>query len=234
MDYREQQAESVFSKKQIAMAMVAIFAVYGTMAYFVQTLGNARPKMAADLNGLSLISWSVSIPSLVGAFVTLIFGKLSDIYGRRIMLLVSVIFALIGAVLSAISPNFVFLIVASVISAFGTGGMMPLVFAVVGDIFPPSKRSKWIGLLNIPTGVFSLIGPTLGGWFVDHLSWRYLYWIWLPLLFVCLITVPIGVPSIINTSIKRKIDVLGCILVAIASGYFVALLDTLFPHRESC
>jgi len=215
---QEQQGEPVFSKKQIAMGMVAIFAVYGTLAYFIQTLGIARPKIAANLNGLPLYSWAVSIPSLISAFVTLIFGKLSDIYGRRIMLLVSLMFALIGAILGAISPNFVFMIGASVVLAFGTGAMMPLVFAVVGDIFPPSKRSKWIGLLNIPTGVFSLIGPTLGGWFVDNLSWRYLYWISLPLLVVCLITVPIGVPSIINTNIKRKIDVLGCILVGMASS----------------
>ena len=134
------------------------------------------------------------------------------------MLMISVIFALIGTILGALSPNYVFLIVAGVIAAFGTGAMMPLVFAVVGDIFPPSRRSKWIGLLNIPTGIFSLIGPTMGGWFVDHLSWRYLYWLMLPLLVVCLITVPIGVPSLISTNAKRKIDVLGCILVAIASS----------------
>ena len=215
---QEQRTDSDFTKRQIVLGMVAIFAVYGTMAYFVQTLGIARPKMAADLNGMRLYSWAVSIPSLVSAFVTLIFGKFSDIYGRRVMLMVSVIFCLIGTILSAMSPNFIFLIVASVIAAFGTGSMMPLVFAVVGDMFPPEKRSKWIGLLNIPTGVFSLIGPTLGGWFVDNLSWRYLYWISLPLLVVCLLTVPIGVPSVINSGVKRKIDVLGCILVAIASS----------------
>ena len=89
MHSQELQAEPVFSKKQVTMGMVAIFAVYGTMAYFVQALGIARPKIAADLNGLPLYSWAVSIPSLVSAFVTLIFGKLSDIYGRRIMLLIS-------------------------------------------------------------------------------------------------------------------------------------------------
>ena len=214
-------AEYNFSKKQITWAMVAIFAVYGTMAYFVQTLTIARPKMAADLDGMALYSWAVSIPSLISAFVTLIFGKLSDIYGRRIMLLISVIFCLVGTIMSALSPNFVFLIVASVISAVGTGAMMPLVFAVVGDVFPPSQRSKWIGLLNIPIGIFSLIGPTMGGWFVDNLSWRYLFWISLPLLVVCLITVPIGVPSLIQKGISRKIDYKGCFLVGIASATMI-------------
>jgi MFS family permease len=216
-----QKAEYDHTKRQITLGLVAIFAVYGTMAYFVQTLTIARPKIAADLNGMSLYAWAVTIPSLVSAFVTLVFGKLSDIYGRRIMLLISVVSCLTGTILGAISPNFTFLIVAGVISALGTGAMMPLVFAVVGDLFPPEKRGKWIGLLNIPTGFFSLIGPTMGGWFVDNLSWRYLYWISLPLLLVCLITVPIGVPSLISSGVKRRIDVLGCVLVAIASSTLI-------------
>jgi MFS family permease len=216
-----QKAEYDFSKRQITLGLVAIFAVYGTMAYFVQTLTNARPKIAANLNGMDLYAWAVTIPSLISAFVTLVFGKLSDIYGRRILLLISVICCLIGTILGAFSPNFKFLIVAGVISALGTGAMMPLVFAVVGDLFPPEKRGKWIGLLNIPTGFFSLIGPTLGGWFVDNLGWRYLYWISLPLLVVCLITVPIGVPSLVSSGVKRKIDVLGCILVGIASSTLI-------------
>ena len=211
-------AEYVFSRKQIFWAMTAIFAVYGALAFSLQTLTIARPKMAADLNGMSLYAWSVSIPSLVSAFVTLIFGKFSDIYGRRIMLLISLVSMLIGTVLAALSPSFIFLIAVSVLIAVGTGAMMPLVFAVVGDMFPPEKRSKWIGLLNIPMGFFALIGPALGGWFVDNLSWRYIYWSLLPLLAFCLITVPIGVPSIVSRGLKRKIDVLGCIYVAIASS----------------
>jgi MFS family permease len=214
---QQQPTEYNYTKRQITLGLVAIFAVYGTMSYFIQTLTIARPKMAADLDGMSLYAWSVSIPSLVMAFATLIFGKFSDIYGRRIMLLVSVIICLVGTVLCAISPTFVFLIAASVLSAMGSGAMMPLVFSVVGDLFPPSKRAKWIGLLNVPTGICSLIGPTLGGWFVDNLSWRYLYWISLPLLIVCLVTVPIGVPSI-RSAAKGRIDVLGCILVAVASS----------------
>lgn len=201
------------------MGLVAIFAVYFSMAYFVQTLssGVIRPKIAADLNGMPLYAWAVAIPSLVMAFATLVFGKLSDMYGRRIMLLVSVVLSIAGTVLCAISPTFVFLIVASAIYALGVGAVMPLVFSVVGDLFPPEKRSKWIGLLHIPTGVCSLIGPYLAGWFKDYGNWRHLFWIALPLLIVCLIAVVLGIPSIARRE-KRKIDVLGCVLVAVASS----------------
>ena len=177
-----QSTEYQFSKKQILWGLVAIFAVYGTMAFTVQSMAVARPKIAADLDGLSLYGWSMSIPSLVMALVTIIFGKFSDMYGRRIMLMISLVAALAGNILSALSPNFVFLIVASAIAALGAGAMMPLVFAVVGDLFPPSRRSKWVGLLNIPLGVFTLTGPILGGYIVDAWSWRYLYWLAIPLL----------------------------------------------------
>jgi len=160
---KQQPAEYNYSKRQVTLGLVAIFAVYGTMSYFVQSLTIARPKMAADLDGMSLYSWAVSIPSLVTAFATLVFGKFSDMYGRRIMLMISTITCLVGTILCALSPTFIFLIIASVICSMGSGAMMPLVFSVVGDLFPPSKRSKWIGLLNIPIGFFSLIGPTMGG-----------------------------------------------------------------------
>ncbi|MBN2320854.1 MAG: MFS transporter [Acidobacteria bacterium] len=213
-----QSEEYRFSRKQIVWGLVAIFAAYGTVAYSVQTLTIARPKIAADLDGLSLYAWSVSIPSLVMALVTVIFGKFSDMYGRRIMLMISLIASLVGTVLSALSPNFIFLIVASAIAALGAGAMMPLVFAVVGDLFPPAKRSKWVGLLNIPLGVFTLTGPALGGFVVDTLNWRYLFWLAIPLLVFCLITVPVGVPSLMNRDSTRKIDVKGCIWVALAAS----------------
>jgi MFS family permease len=200
------------------MGLVAIFAVYGTMAYFVQSLSIARPKMAAELNGMSLYAASVSIPALVGAFATLIYGKFSDLYGRRKMLLIAVSFALASAVMCACAPSFVFLIAATVVGSFGSGAMMPLVFAAIGDLFPPEKRGKWIGLLNIPVGTCALVGPILGGWFVDNLSWRYLYLIALPFLAVCIFTIPAGIPSVVNRDAKPKIDVLGCIVVAIASS----------------
>ncbi|MBN2241946.1 MAG: MFS transporter [Acidobacteria bacterium] len=215
---RALEAEYPFSRKQVLWGLVAIFAVYGTVAFSVQTLTIARPKIAADLDGLSLYGWSVSIPSLVMALVTVIFGKFSDMYGRRVMLMIALAASLAGTVLSALSPNFIFLIAASAVAALGAGAMMPLVFAVVGDLFPPAGRGKWVGLLNIPLGVFTLTGPALGGFVVDALNWRYLFWMAIPLLCFCLVTVPVGVPSLMNRDSSRRIDVKGCIWVALAAS----------------
>jgi MFS family permease len=210
-----------YDKKHIVLGLIAIFLVYGIMASFIQMLNIARPKIAADLNGMSLYAWSVSIPGVVSAFVTLLFGKLSDMYGRRIMLLLSVLFALIGTVLSALSTNFVFMIFATSIGALGTGAMMPLVFAVVGDMFSPAERSKWIGWLNAPMGVAAFIGPTLGGWFSDNWGWQYVFWILVPFLVLCFFLVMIGLPPLSRRGSEPRIDFLGSLLVTVASSLLI-------------
>jgi MFS family permease len=210
-------AEVGMARKQTILGLVAVFAVYGTMYFFVQTTNIARPRIAADLDGMSLYSYSISIPALAAAFVTLVFGKFSDMYGRRIILLVSLGFFLAGTILSAISPTFLFLIAANSVSRVGSSAVMMLSFSVLGDMFAPAERSKWIGLLNIPAFIFAFIGPTLGGWFVDNLSWRHLYWMTAPLLVFCLAIVAIGVPAPLKRQV-HKIDFRGCLLVAVASS----------------
>jgi MFS family permease len=209
-----------YSRKQLILGLIAVFAAFGTMSYFIQTLNIARPRMAADLDGMSLYSYSISIPGLAAAFVTLIFGKFSDMYGRRLMLLVSLGFFLAGSILSAVSPTFIFLIAANSIARVGSSAVMMLGYAVLGDMYPPAERSKWVGLLNIPSGIFALFGPTLGGWFVDNLSWRYLYWTVVPLLILCLVLVAKGVPSLVKR-VAHKIDVRGCLLVAVAASTMI-------------
>ena len=215
---QEPAAQYDYHKKQIVLGLVAIFLVYGAIAYFIQALNIARPKIAAELDGMHLYSWSVSIPGLIGAFVTLIYGKLSDTYGRRIMLLICVAFALLSSILSVFSTSFVFLIVAISIGSLGVGAIMPLVFAVVGDMFSPVERSKWVGMLQIPMGIAALFGPALGGWFTDTLGWQYFFWSTVPLFVLCLILIPIGIPPLAVRGIKQKIDVRGCLLVTLASS----------------
>ncbi len=209
--------EFALSRRKIILGLVAIFAIYSCNTYFIQTLGVARPRMAADLNGMALYAWSISIPSLAAAFVTLLFAKFSDMYGRRIMLLISLAFYLAGTMLSALSPTFPILIGASTILRIGSGGLVPVCYAVLGDMFAPAERSKWVGLLNIPRGVFAMVGPTLGGWFVDKLSWRHLFWMGAPMIVLCFLLVPMGVPAETRRA-ARKIDTRGAALVAIASS----------------
>jgi MFS family permease len=99
--------------------------------------------------------------------------------------------------------------------------MMPLVFAVVGDMFPPVEASKWIGWLNAPMGIAALFGPTLGGWFSDNWGWQYVFWVLVPLLVLCLILVSIGLPPLARRVAEPKIDFLGSLLVTLASSLMI-------------
>lgn len=210
-------SEVEWSRKQIVLGLVAIFSLQFTMNLFLQTQGIAKPRMAADLDGMALYSWSLSVPGLAAAFVTLLFSKFSDMYGRRFMLLICMVLSIAGTVCSALAPTYVILIAGDTLSRLGTGALIPILYSVLGDMFEPAPRSRWVGLLRIPQGLLALLGPTIGGWFVDNLSWRHLYWLGVPFLVFCLILVPIGVPSTVRP-VRRNIDVRGAVLVAIASS----------------
>ncbi len=208
---------AVYDKRHRFFGLLAVFLIYGTLGYYIQALNIARPQIAAAFDSTALISWSVSLPALVGAFVTLLYGKLSDMYGRRVLLLVSMVFALVGTALAALSPSFPFLIVVTSIGALGIGGMMPLIMAAIGDMYPPVERSKWIGMLNIPMGIATFLGPTLGGWLSDTWGWNYVFWAAVPFLVIGLILIPLGIPKLAARSRSHAIDIRGCVLSILAS-----------------
>ena len=210
-----------FSSKIVVLGLSAVFLTY-FLAYFM-TLGLnvASPMIAADLNGMNLFSWAISIPALAMAFTTLLFGKFSDMYGRRTMLLVSMFFFMAGAIIGAISQTFVINIIARVVNGLGLGALSALCFSVIGDLYAePVQRSKWTGLLNIGAGVAAAIGPILVGIITDNLSWRYFFWVTVPIALISIILVSIGVPRLTERE-EHKIDYLGALLMAVASSCMI-------------
>ena len=226
-----QPADSAFTKKQIGMSIAAIYVGYFMYSYFMQTLNAAAPKIVADLKGMPLYSWSVSIPSLGMAIGTLLGGKLSDIYGRRILLLGSMLLMLIGAFLCSISPTIASFIASRTVLYTGMGTLAPLCYTIIGDIFlGAADRGKWIGLLNIPMGIPTLFGPTLGGWLTDNAGWRHIFWWSLPLAFLCVFVI-YRMPALKQGAINR-IDVSGAITVIVASTaliFGISFAGTMYP-----
>ncbi len=208
------------AKKKLTMALVAIFSAYFVAQLYMQGLNVVQPIIAADLNGMALYAWGVSMPGLASAIATLIFGKLSDIYGRNKILTVSFVFFLIGSIIGALSPTFVVNVVARFVIALGQGALMPLAFAVIGDLFDPVQRSKWSGLLNIPAGICAFFGPTLAGILADKFSWPIFFWMFVPLTIISLVLIFIGVPGITH-KMKHKIDYVGAILIVVASALMI-------------
>ena len=232
---QQQIAESGGNGKKTTLGLATVFLTYFAFSYYFQILLSAFPRIAADLDGMPLYSWGVAIPNLGLAFSMLVVGKLSDLYGRRAVLIATLSVCLLGTFWCAFASSFVMLIAARTFLSVGQGGLAPLCFSVFGDMFESAERSRWVGLLNIPAGIFALIGPTLGGWFVDNLSWRYIFWCGAPLLLVSLLMV-IFCLSGRTQSAKPKIDSRGVLLAAVASSTMIlafSMAGSMYPWAST-
>ena len=191
------------------------------LAALDQTIvGTALPKIIADLRGLSEITWVVSAYLLAQAVSVPITSKLSDIFGRKVLFFFNVIVFLIGSVMSGAAPSMGWLIAARAIQGVGGGGLAAAAFTIIADIFPPRERGKWTGLIASMFGLASVIGPTLGGYITDHLTWRWVFYVNLPVGLIALIVAGFALPNI-KRDLRGKIDWLGCLTIA---GAVVPLL----------
>src|SRR4051812_20992717 len=154
--------------------MVIITALMMTMllAALDQTIvSTALPKIAVDLNGLNKYTWVATSYLLASAVVTPIYGKLGDLYGRKKIFLTSIVIFLIGSALCGMAQSMNQLVVFRALQGLGGGGLMALVFAIIGDVIPPRQRGKYMGYFGAVFGVSSVAGALLGGFFCHQPGW---------------------------------------------------------------
>ncbi len=193
------------------------------LAALDQTIvSTALPTIVGDLKGGSHIAWVITAYLLATTVSTPLWGKLGDQYGRKIFFQAAIVIFLVGSVLSGLSQSMFELIAFRAIQGLGAGGLMVGAQAIVGDIVSPRERGRYVGLFGAVFGVASIVGPLLGGVFVDDLTWRWIFYINIPIGVVALIVVASQVPGKLSR-IHHVIDYIGTIVLSLAATSFILL-----------
>lgn len=198
------------AKQGIILAiMLALF-----LGALDQTIvGTALPQIITDLSGANLYTWVVTIYLLASTVTVPIYGKLSDMYGRKPLLLTGVGLFLIGSVLAGLSQNIEQLIIFRGIQGLGAGALFPIALATIGDLYSAKERGRYQGLFGAVFGLASLIGPALGGWLTDTFSWHLIFYVNLPIGLISIAIILIELPTIKGRA-NQKIDFLGTLVFA--------------------
>jgi EmrB/QacA subfamily drug resistance transporter len=201
------------SKRAKQGIIVAIMLALFLGALDQTIVGTALPKIITDLSGANLYTWVVTIYLLASTVTVPIYGKLSDMYGRKPLLLTGVGLFLLGSVLSGLSQNIQQLIIFRGIQGLGAGALFPIALATIGDLYSPKERGRYQGLFGAVFGIASLVGPALGGWLTDTFSWHLIFYVNLPIGLISIAIILLELPTIKGRA-NQKIDFLGALVFA--------------------
>lgn len=206
------------SKVGIVIASVATLLL---LAALDQTIvSTALPTIVSDLGGLNHLSWVVTAYILCATIVAPLYGKFGDIYGRRNVVFISVGLFLSGSALCGAAQSMTMLIGARALQGLGGGGLFVLALSIIGDIVEPKDRGKIQGVFAAVFGTSSVIGPLIGGWFVDTLSWHWIFYVNLPIGTLALVGFTYGFKTR-GTRISHKVDYAGAIALSLTLGSIV-------------
>ncbi|HZT15485.1 MAG TPA: MDR family MFS transporter [Gaiellaceae bacterium] len=184
------------------------------LASLDQTIvSTALPTIVGDLGGIAHLSWVVTAYLLASTVAGPLYGKLGDLYGRKALLQIAIVLFLVGSALCGISQSMTQLIAFRALQGLGGGGLMVTTIAVVGDIIPPRERGRYQGYFGAIFGVSTVVGPLLGGFFVDNLSWRWIFYVNLPIGAVALAVIGAAFHAR-GEHVHHRVDYLGAAVLA--------------------
>jgi EmrB/QacA subfamily drug resistance transporter len=210
--------------QQIVVVLFGLMAGVLLAALDQSIVGTALPTIVSDLGGLDKLAWVVTAYLLTATASTPLWGKISDLYGRRHIFQAAILVFLAGSVLCGLSQNLPQLIAFRALQGIGGGGLMSLAFSIIGDIIPPRERGRYQGYFGAVFGVASVAGPLLGGWFTDGPGWRWIFYV----------NLPVGIAALVITSMSLKLptvrrehtlDYLGAGLIVASVSSLLLYLD---------
>jgi EmrB/QacA subfamily drug resistance transporter len=176
-------------------------------------VGTALPRIVTDLNGASLYAWVVSAYLLSSTITVPIYGKFSDVFGRKPMLMIGVCLFLLGSWLSGASQTMQQLVAFRAVQGLGAGALFPLVMAMIGDLYSPRERGRFQGLFGAVFALSFIVGPFIGGWITDHVSWHWVFYVNVPFGIASLVVLAITLPGTSSRGASaRDLDYLGIAL----------------------
>ncbi len=194
------------------------------MSSLDQTIvSTALPTILKDLGGFNLLSWIYAAYILTSTIAILVVGRLSDIYGRKLFYLWGIGIFVFGSILSGLSQNITELIIFRALQGFGGGALTSLAFASVGDLFSPRERGKWQGIISSSFGIAAVVGPLIGGYLTDSLSWHWIFYINVPIGILAFILILREYP-VIKHDKGETVDYIG---ISLFSIFTVALISAL-------
>lgn len=188
-------APTYLSHRQILVILGGLMTGMFLAALDQSIVGTALPRITSDLDGLDKLSWVVTAYLLSSTAATPLWGKISDLYGRRLIFQTAIVTFLVGSLLCGFARNIEELIAFRALQGIGGGGLMALAFATIGDVIPPRERGRYMGYMGAVFGTSSVLGPVLGGWLADGPGWEWIFWL----------NVPIGIVALVVTSYALKL-----------------------------
>ena len=206
-----------FTRRETLLTMFGVLMVM-LLASLDQTIvSTAMPRVIADLHGFDRYTWVSTAYLLTSTVMVPIYGKLSDLFGRKPIFLFGVVVFLIGSALSGAAQSMNQLIAFRALQGIGAGALMPIAIAIVGDLFTPRERGKWQGLTGGVWGISAIIGPTLGGWITQNASWRWVFYVNLPIGIAALLVLIFLMPTLRGRAKDVSIDYVGAALLVLGT-----------------